>query len=27
VMAGKVTSRPVADAHGLAFVDAKDLVG
>jgi alanine dehydrogenase len=27
VMAGKVTSRPVAEAHGLAYADPKDLVG
>ena len=26
VMAGKVTSRPVAEAHGLPFAEAKDLL-
>ena len=26
VMAGKVTSRPVAEAHGLPFTEAKDLL-
>lgn len=26
VLAGKLTSRPVAEAHGLSFMDAKDLL-
>jgi alanine dehydrogenase len=26
VMAGKLTSRPVAEAHGMEFTEAKELV-